>query len=114
MKLKLNRSNLNLLSDLMDEIHDSEFCLSQVMFDREALEWQLYFRKSKKEPFDNLLRIMGIREYTYSNDQGIEIYMINKLIIDIDEQAIVIESCQYLTLNLSINPDFEIYVEVSR
>ncbi|MFH1718130.1 MAG: hypothetical protein ABIF19_12320 [Planctomycetota bacterium] len=36
---------------------------------------------------------------------------INRLAIDIDGQKIVIESCQYLTLNLSIDPDFEIYVQ---
>jgi hypothetical protein len=94
----------------MDEIHDSEFNLSQVMFDRDTLEWKVYFRKSKKEPFDNLLRITGVNEYTYSNDQGIETYMIDELKINLDKQSIIIESCQYLTLNLLINPDFEIYL----
>ncbi|MBW7991872.1 MAG: hypothetical protein FVQ84_17890 [Planctomycetes bacterium] len=111
MKLNINRLNLNLLSDLMDEIHDRYFNLSQVVFDREMLEWKLNFGNSKKEPFDNLLRIKGVHEYTYCKDQGIERYMINKLEINIDKQSIIIESCQYLTLNLSINPDFEIYVE---
>jgi hypothetical protein len=109
--MNVNSSTLSLLSDLIDEIHDSEFCLSEVMFNRETGEWKLYLRKAKKEPFCNLLRITGVREYTYSKDQGIEIYMIDELIIDLDKETIVLETCQYLTLTLAVNPDFEIYLE---
>ena len=109
MKIRVSKNTPELFSVLMDEIHDRYFNLRNVTFDDRTSEFRIYFGQSKKD-FDRMLHIFGVRNYRLIKDQGIEIYMINKLIIDPDKHSIILETCECLSILFLIDPDFKVEV----
>ena len=108
--MKLNSSNLDLLPDLLDEIHDRYFSLDDITYDKNILEWMLFFGESRKGPFERLLRISGVTDYICNDPEKIVIYDMNKLTVDLARNLITLECNVPLDIKLHIRPDFEIYV----
>jgi len=109
--MKLSRSNLDLLSILLDEIHDRYFSLDEIIYDKNALEWRLFFGESRKGPFDRILKISGVTDYICNDTEKIAIYDMNKLTVDLDKHLITLGCNVPLDIRLHIRPDFEICVE---
>lgn len=109
--MNINKFNLTLLTDLIDEIHDRYFNLDEVTYDERNLEWRLFFSDSRKGPFERILKITGVVEYKCRDTERILIYDMNKIVIDINKGIIILKCNVPLDIKLYVNNNFQIYVE---
>jgi hypothetical protein len=110
-KMKINRTNLNELPRLLDEIHDRHFWIDEIVYDKNQCEWKLPFGERKKGPFNRTLRITGVTQFLCNDIAGTVSNSINKPIIDLDNHCIILDCNAPAEIKLSIQPDFEISVE---
>ncbi|MFA5866185.1 MAG: hypothetical protein WC975_16045 [Phycisphaerae bacterium] len=101
-------SDSDKVAHIEGQIHDKWFRLSMVYFNPKDHEWCLYLGNSQKGPFDQILKIEGILDYSYTDEPKIDVYDINQIKIDASCGTLILTSGFPLEIKLSISPAFKI------
>jgi len=110
-KVMLNKTNLEKLPDLLDEIHDRHFWIDEITYDKNCCEWKLSFGERKKGPFNRILKVTGVTQFICNDIAGTVLNSINTLLVDIDNNCITLECNAPAEIKLSVRPDFEISID---
>jgi hypothetical protein len=114
--LTLDKDSLELLPDLMNEIHDRYFHFDDIVFSQDTGEWKMLLGEKRKRLLGKVIvsKVLKITRVTHCNCTdiaGIGQNSINQIHIDLDKKTINMECNAPAEIRLSITPDFEISVE---
>ncbi|KPK48587.1 MAG: hypothetical protein AMK72_06555 [Planctomycetes bacterium SM23_25] len=109
--MQLTRDNLQLLPQLLDEIHDRYFDLQRVQYDREAGQWRLPFGDSKYGPYEHAVVVRGVREYHLQDTERIRFYCINELKFSLETESVILTCDVPIGIRLDVQPDFVVSLE---
>ena len=107
--MRIDAMSLHRLRELNSLIHDLWFDLDKVKFDEQTGMFTLHFGK-RHGTFGRRFTVTKVRCCHWSDTEQIGIYWINKVIIRMHEERIVID-CDILQINLWVGPGFEIYAD---
>ena len=107
----ITRHNLEDIGMLLDEVHDRFFDIDKIEFKKNKSEIKLHLSENIKGPFDRILTIKGVKNFTYDDTEKIGIYDINKIVIDQKNLCITIISGFPLRIIFFVDEQFEISIE---
>ncbi len=114
--IKLNKNSLEIMPNLLDEIHDRYFHFGNIVFDKDSGEWKLPLGEKRKHFFgkvivSKVLKVVGVTHYHCNDITGIGQNSINEVHIDLDAGTIDIECNAPAEVKVWVNPDFEMFLE---
>jgi len=114
--IKLDKNNLELMPDLMDEVHDRYFHFDDIVFSQDTGEWKMLLGEKRKKLFgkvivSKVLKITGVTHWNCTDTAKIKQNSVNEIHIDLSENSIDIECNAPAEIKLSITPNFEILLE---
>lgn len=109
--MRLKKSSLKMLSNLLDNIHDNYFWINQVVYNKDKSEVVLQLGEKKKGPFNKVLRFSMVAEYVCEDIAGTGLNSINVITVDTVNNVIIVECNAPADIRLSMQPDFEIILE---
>jgi hypothetical protein len=109
--MKLDKSSINLLSNLLDEIHDRFFWINQILYDKNKSELVLHLGERKKGPYSRALKIKAVEKYICEDIAGTNLNSINILTVDLENNIISVECNAPANIKLYVRPEFEIILD---
>lgn len=114
--IKIDRNSLNLITELLDEIHDRYFHFEDIVFNKDSGELKIPLGERRRWFSMNVivtkvLKITKMVNFHLEDTAKISQNSINEVHIDLNKGLIDIECNAPAEIRLSITPDFEISVE---
>ena len=110
MAIVINSKDLSetLWSDLLDEVHDRYFDLTQVQFDVGSGDFHLYLGDNRKGPYDKKnFQVTGVNKVDINDEAEIQFYMLFSPEIDPSSLKLKLPA-NGLDIELHLRPDWEI------
>lgn len=109
--MRLDKSSLNRLPDLLDKVHDRYFWITQVVYDKNESKLALRLGEKKKGPFNRVLSISAVTGYVCEDIAGTGLNSIDILMIDLEKNIIIIKCNAPANIQLQVCSDFEIILK---
>ena len=114
--IKIYRNNLNLITELLDEIHDRYFHFKDIVFDKDSGELKIPLGERRRWFFGNVivtkvLKVTKVVDFHFEDTAQISQNSINEVHIDLNKGLINIECNAPGEISFTIKSDFEISLE---
>ena len=108
--MKVNLHNINELSAVINQVHDSFFWLDKVRFCPQSREFEMALSSKRKGPYETKMLITDVKEFTYVDPEEIGRYSINIMRVGDSADHLKIECDPNLVLDLSVGKGFSISI----